>query len=196
MSRPERIRTTRVIFFAVLPLLISFPRLANAAEIEQVRFVDAYRLGRDTLELSNLGLMRYKGLLKAMVAGLYLPPGIAPTQALSDIPKRLEIEYFWSLRAKDIVKASDKLLADNVDETTLRKLRPQIERIHSLYEDVRPGDRYALTYLPGRGTFLSLNGKSKGMVPGADFAAAYFAIWLGQQPMDEGLKQQLLRPRP
>jgi hypothetical protein len=61
-----------------------------------------------------------------------------------------------------------------------------------LYRDVKPGDRYALTYVPGVGTELALNGTRLGTVAGADFAAAVFAIWLGPKAIDDSLKTQLL----
>jgi hypothetical protein len=64
--------------------------------------------------------------------------------------------------------------------------------MHALYRDVKPGDRCSLTYLPGVGTWLTLNGQILGTVAGAEFAAAYFAIWFGQQPMDASLKRKLL----
>jgi hypothetical protein len=57
---------------------------------------------------------------------------------------------------------------------------------------VKPGDRYALTYVPGVGTELTLNGSPLGTVAGADFASAVFAIWLGPKALDESLKTQLL----
>ena len=163
-----------------------------SAEIENVQFSEGYRIDGVTLKLNNVGLMRYKAVLKAMVAGLYITDVTPPDQVLTDVPKRLEIEYFWALKAADIVRASNELLAKNVDEQTVRKLRPQIDHMNSLYEDIQPGDRYALTYLPGRGTFLTLNGELKGKVPGADFASAYFSIWFGDSPMDKSLKRQLL----
>jgi hypothetical protein len=63
------------------------------------------------------------------------------------------------------------------------------------YRDVKPGDRYALTYIPGSGTELSFNGSPLVVIDGADFAAAYFSIWLGKRPLDPGLKDKLLRKR-
>jgi len=84
------------------------------------------------------------------------------------------------------------LLIDNVPAETLQALRSRIERLHALYENVKPGDRYSLTYIPGRGTELALNGDSKGTIEGADFATAYFAIWLGPKPLHAALKSQLL----
>ena len=65
-------------------------------------------------------------------------------------------------------------------------------KIDALYQDVEPGDRYALTYVPGAGTELAKNGEPLGVIPGADFASAYFAIWLGDDPIDASLRDQLL----
>ena len=70
--------------------------------------------------------------------------------------------------------------------------RPSLDRINALYRDVKPGDRYSLTYLPGRGTELALNGEPLGLIAGSDFASAYFSIWLGPKPLDAALKAQLL----
>ena len=61
-----------------------------------------------------------------------------------------------------------------------------------MYEDVKPGDRYSLTYIPGKGTELALNGEPKGIVEGSEFAAALFSIWLGKKPIDESFKKQIL----
>lgn len=66
------------------------------------------------------------------------------------------------------------------------------DRPPARYEDVKPGDRYALTYIPGRGTELSLNGLRKGVISGADFGRAYYRIWLGEHPIDASLRDQLL----
>jgi hypothetical protein len=47
--------------------------------------------------------------------------------------------------------------------------------------------------VPRRGTELSYNGKPLVLIEGADFASAYFAIWLGRNPIDKDLKKQLIR---
>jgi hypothetical protein len=61
-----------------------------------------------------------------------------------------------------------------------------------LYEDVQPGDRYSLTYIPGRGTELALNGVPKGIIRGAEFAEAVFSIWLGPEPINSSFKKQII----
>lgn len=165
---------------------------ATASTIEGVSFASTQRVGDTTLHLSCTGLLRYMTFLKGYVAGLYLADGARPDDVLSDVPKRLEISYFWSIKGSDFGPAGDKILAENVAAETVVGLRPRLDRINALYRDVKPGDRYALTYVPGRGTELSLNDQPLGTIEGADFAAAYFSIWLGKNPLDASLKSQLL----
>jgi hypothetical protein len=175
-----------------LLLITSAPRSSTAAEIEGVHFADQYRRDDVTLPLRCVGLLRYKVLFKGYVAGLYLGDGVAADQALADVPKRLELSYFWSIKGADFGEAGDAILARNLDPEALQRLRPRLEQINALYESVKPSDRYALTYVPGIGTELSLNGRRKGVIPGADFAAAYFRIWLGDDAIDLALRDQLL----
>ncbi|MGD9306309.1 MAG: chalcone isomerase family protein, partial [Desulfobacterales bacterium] len=112
--------------------------------------------------------------------------------ALSSVPKRLEVEYFHAIKGEDFGPATRKMIAKNVDDQTYRRLQPKIDLHTKMYEDVKPGDRYSLTYIPGRGTELALNGESKGTVEGSEFAAALFSIWLGKRPIDESFKKQIL----
>ena len=142
---------------AVILLLIgSAPRSGTAAEIEGVQFADQYQRDDVTLALHCVGLLRYKVVFKGYVAGLYLGPGVAAEEALADVPKRLELSYFWGIKGSDIGKAGDAILARNVDPDTLAQLRPRLDQMNALYETVNPGDRYALTYVPGLGTELAL----------------------------------------
>ena len=73
--------------------------------------------------------------------------------------------------------------------------RLELEEFNTFYQDVQPGDRYALTYRPGSGTELSLNGTPLGLIAGDDFAAAVFAIWLGTDPIDTDFRDALLGVR-
>jgi hypothetical protein len=105
----------------------------------------------------------------------------------------LEVEYFHAIKGEDFGPATNKVMAQNVDKETFERLRPRVEKHNALYKDVQPGDRYSLTYIPGKGTELKLNGSPLGTIEGADFAAALYAMWLGDKPMNKSFKQQLLR---
>jgi len=168
----------------------------RAAEIEGVRFVDRVSVGDSQLRLRGMGLLRHRIFLKGYVAALYLHEGFegeATSEAvLADVPRRLEIEYFWSINAGSFAEITRDGIARNVDEGTYRSLEDRIEQLNELYADVEPGDRYSLTYLPGIGTELALNGVSRGRVEGADFSSALFSLWIGERALDTPLRQQLL----
>jgi hypothetical protein len=169
---------------------------ARAAEIEGVQFVERLRVGDEELLLQGTGLLRYRVFIKGYVAALYLAESFVgkatPSAVLADVPRRLEIEYFWAIPAEKFAKATVEGISRNTDRATFERLRPRIDRLNTLYEDIELGDRYALTYLPGVGTELARNGRLLGVIEGADFSSALFAIWLGNQPLDESLRRQLL----
>lgn len=165
---------------------------ARAVEIEGVQFADRYRWQETELRLNGVGLLRYRVFVKGYVAALYLGEQVGPEQVLDRVPRRLEIEYFWSIPAARLSEAMFEGIARNVDAQTLERLRDTIKRFSALYEDVEPGDRYAITYVPGVGTELTLNGERKGLIEGDDFSAALFSIWLGERPLDATLRERLL----
>ncbi len=160
--------------------------------MDQVQFQDRLRAGSVMLRLSGAGTVYYKFVIKGLAAGLYLDEGVRPQDVLTDVAKRVEIEYFWALKGTTIAAVLEKPLAANLSAEKFAKLQDDIRRLHAAMVDVQPGDRYALTYLPGVGTWLSHNGKTLVTIPGAEFAASYFSIWFGEQPMDARLKRQLL----
>jgi len=165
---------------------------AGAAEIADVRFEKQYTAPEKDLELKGVGLLRYLGMFKVYAGAFYLEEGASLDEALANRAKRIEVQYLRSIKGEEFGPATVEMMKKNVDEATIEKLRQQIEYHNSLYEDVEPGDRYALTYIPGKGTELALNGEPKGVVEGADFATALFSIWIGQEPIDESFKRQIM----
>lgn len=185
-------KSRAVVYLATLALILSiFTFPLNAAEIEGIHFNDTFIAENTKLRLTGVGLLRYWGF-KAYVGALYLEEEASIDNIMSDRAKRIELEYFRSIKGKDFGPATNQSIAKNVDSKTFNRLHPQIEFHNSLYQDVQPGDRYSLTYVPGRGTELALNGEPKGIIEGAEFAAAVFSIWLGPKPMNETFKKQLL----
>jgi hypothetical protein len=167
----------------------------SAARIEGVDFADETTVADTTLPLRGVGLLVYRWVIDAYVAALYLPADVASAQALSDVPKRLEIEYFWAIDAEDFGPAADTILRRQFDEKTRAPLSERIDRMNAAYRGVAPGDRYANAYAPGRGTTRLWNGEERVTIPGADFAAVYFAVWLGDDPLDASLRRQLLEAK-
>lgn len=164
---------------------------AASVDVGGARFVTRIESTTEPLVLKGSGILRWKALIRAYAAALYLPSDVSTESALDDVPKRLEIEYFWAIEGPDFGRAADRLLGDRLGSEGVAPLRTRLDALHQSYESVEPGDRYALTYRPGVGTELSKNGRSLTVIPGSDFASAYFGLWLGDQPIDSRLRDDL-----
>jgi hypothetical protein len=57
---------------------------------------------------------------------------------------------------------------------------------------MKSGDEAFMTYVPGTGTTLEINGKALGTIEGRDFARALMAVWLGDKPPDTNLRKGVL----
>lgn len=143
-------------------------------------------------ELMGHGAFRWKRLVHAYDASLHAGAGSKRGALLAGAPLRLEIHYRREFSAPDIVSGGDALLKRNVTAETWKALQPRLAQLNRAYLDVKPGDRYTLTWVPDKGTTLRLNGKALVTVEGADFALAYFRIWLGEEPISTPLRDQLL----
>lgn len=180
---------TRTLLFT---LLIFQPMNAAALTVGGVTFQESVSIENRQLPLRGAALLRWLNIFKVYVAALYLPESGAPYDALADIPKRLEISYLVSIPGPDFGKGAEAILERNNSPEVLARLRDRIDQLNSVYRDVKPGDRYALTYVPGQGTELSYNGQPLITIEGADFAAAYFGIWLGKDPIDLEMRSRLI----
>jgi hypothetical protein len=176
-----------LIFFYGLSLTSTHSR-----EVAGVFFEDFVNAEYVTLSKRGEGLFRYLGLFRAYAGALYLEDGKPTEKVLSNSAKRLELEYFIDIKGDDFGPVTTKLLARNIDPESLAALKDRIKKLNSLYEDVKPGDRYSLTFIPGKGTELALNGEPKGIIEGDDFAPAIYSIWLGKNPISIPFKNQLL----
>jgi hypothetical protein len=193
---PSSTKTRHCACIIVLLLAITIlPLPVQALTVENVTFADSVTIGGTPVPLHNAALLRYLKFIKAYVAALYLPEGVPAENVLSDVPKRLELNYLVSIKGPDFGKGAEPTLKLNQSPAELARLRSRIDRINAIYRDVKPGDRYTLTYQPGRGTELALNGTPLTVIEGADFAAAYFGIWLGRDSIDDRLKRDLLKGR-
>src|SRR5262249_25670026 len=68
----------------------------------------------------------------------------------------------------------------------------RIAQFSALIPDVKKGDTLSFTWRPGTGVEVALNDKTRGSVPGDDFARTLFTLWFGPKPGDENLKRGML----
>ena len=177
---------------AAIFLILFTASSLNAARIEGIYFKNSYDIQGRTLTLRGTALLRYMVFIKAYVGAFYLDQNYPAGEIFNDVAKRLELSYFHAIPAADFAKSTKIMIEKNVTAEKFKTLLPYIEQMNALYKDVKPGDSYAATYIPGIGTELALNGKQLGIVAGLDFANAYFSIWIGEHPIDKEFRDRLL----
>ncbi|MDF1536742.1 MAG: chalcone isomerase family protein [bacterium] len=178
----------------VLALLLSAAWLpaASAAELAGVTLDDSITIGSNEVALAGMGI-RTKTFLKVKVyvAGLYMEnPGSDAGQIIgSDQAKAMVMQFLYKEVEGEKLQEAWR---EGFDANTLSPtddLKKRMDRFVSLFtESALKDEKYIFAYEPGKGTTISLKGKVRATIPGADFAGALMAIWFGEKMGDGGLK--------
>ena len=145
------------------------------------------------LTLRGTAVLRYMIFIRAYEGAFYLDRDKPVQNALDDqAARKLVLRYFHAIKAPDFADATTEMIRRNVDADLFSALLPGLEQFNALYKDVRPGDYYTATYIPGAGLELSLNGEKLGIADDPGFAAAFFSIWIGKNPIDKTFRNRLL----
>lgn len=106
---------------------------------------------------------------------------------------KLTFTYTRSLGRDLLVEQGMRILRNAHDPDVLASFQKQLDALNAAYVDVEPGDRYTITAVPGRGTWLHLNEKELFFVEDSDFGLWYLSIWLGDAPMSVSFRDALLQ---
>lgn len=170
---------------------------AGTSEVAGVRFPDTIQVEGRELRLNGMGLRTWGFFFHVYVAGLYLehPARDPGTVLATDEVKQIRLSMVRGLDHSDIASGIEEGFEKN-SKAALPALQPRLDRLSAMFPDVVAGDEIALTYVPGAGTTVTARGVAKGVIEGKDFADALFAVWLGPDPVQDGLKQALLHGGP
>jgi hypothetical protein len=166
--------------------------VALAGEAAGVKMPDTIAIEGKTLKLNGIGL-RKKMLFKVYVAGLYVetPSKDAAKVVSSDEVKSITLHILRGLSGNQIGEAISDGFWHN-SKAQMGLLTDRLQKLTGMFPAVVDGDLLVLTYVPGKGTAVSVKGAEKGVIEGKDFADALFAVWLGNNPVQEDLKKALL----
>jgi len=163
---------------------------AYGKECKGVNFPEQAQVDGTNLTLNGLGL-RQATMLKVnvYVAALYVakPSNDANAILASNTPKELILQFVRNVSASDLNKAWDEGF-----DKQLSAFKDHLATLKSWMTDMKTGDRLIFVHKPGAGVQVDVNGAVKGTIKGDDFAKTFFAIWLGANPPNPGLKAGLL----
>lgn len=171
---------------------LTFCCAAFAKEVAGVQFPQTVSVEGKTLSLNGAGL-RTKLIFKVYAAGLYVetPSHDAAQLLVSDQIKRVEMRMLRDLEKGKIIEAIEAGFEKNA-KAQLPALKDRLARFTAQISDLKEGQGLVLTYVPGKGTAVAVTGGKETFVEGKDFSDALFSVWLGKEPVDGGLKKELL----
>jgi hypothetical protein len=178
----------------LLALLSLQAAVATAAVVKDVTIPDTVEVGGRVLRLNGTGI-RSKFFVDVYAAALHVttPSPQAATLIAADEPKRMVMHFLHSkVESGKINDAWREGFQANA-APSLPALQERLDRFTGFFtQDLLRGDTVVFTYLPGEGTLVEVKGTLRGTIQGEDFMRALFSVWLGESPVDKGLKKGLL----
>jgi hypothetical protein len=172
---------------------------AQGVEIAGVQLPDKTTVsaGGPEIVLNGAGI-RTKFFVKVYAAGLYLEKKSSTPAAVLALagPKRVSMHLLRDVSAKQILDALHEGVDANNSAPAREKLKPQLDALDAVMTGMGPikkGDVVTLDYVPGSGTVVTVNAQPKGKaIPGNALYDALLRVWLGDDPVQDDLKKELL----
>src|SRR5512137_2040487 len=194
-SRSHKETPMRKILAAML--LTAATALAQAVEVEGVKFEPTVQVGGQPLQLNGAGV-RTRLMFKVYAAGLYVPQKSNSPAALlaQQGPRRVAIGMLRNVDAETFAGSLNDGLKANLNEKQLAGFKAQIDALNANLKSVgeaKKGDQINFEFVPDTGTRIVVNGQPRGAaIPGEDFFEGVLRIWIGEKPADADLKKAML----
>lgn len=175
----------RQLFFCLM-LMVSITAHANEAErLKQAGFPAQV----EGLTLKNQAVLNYLWA-DVYAAALYAPAGLNARHAWDQqTALRLTLYYFRDIDRSDVIKAATTTLER---QQANARIKPELNKLHASFRNIRSGDRYALDFHPGRGLKLEINEQEVFSSRDDELARAYLGIWLAPEGLSDSLRGRLL----
>ncbi len=181
----------------VLTALLAYPPAIPVPDsirtVSGVSLPESIEVEGHTLVLNGMAL-RKKFVVGVYVAGLYLAEKSTSADAIvgADAPRRMVMHFKHDVDKKKLCEGWDDGLKNNTPDATA-EVQEQFKELCGYMVDIKDGESFTFTYLPGQGTRIEVKGELKGTIPGKDFADALLRCWIGPKPgPGEGFKKKIL----
>lgn len=179
-------------YLILLLLVVMLPSLASAGwKLKGQEFPKSHNLVEEKLDLQGVGV-KTLFMMRVFIAGFYLNKPMTDKEALGDVPKHLSVKFYAGFSSSQFVNYTINRMKVNLSKAEFKAVSDRFLLLKEYFPNISKGDEMSLSYVPGRGTIIALNGVERGAIPGVDFGKAVFATWIGPRPFDHIVKSQIL----
>ena len=182
----------------LVALLAVIAMPAQAKEVAGVDMPDTMDAGGTQLVLNGAGVRTKRIVMNVdiYVGGLYLQERSSDAKAIiaADEPMAMKLHMVSKLITSERMEEATTEGFDNATGGNTAPIQQHIDAFMAVFkEKIVPDDVFDIAYVPEQGVVVHKNGKPSGVVDGGlPFKQALFAIWLGDKPAHEGLRDGML----
>jgi len=183
----------KILFIGFMLLLFMSVHI-SAKEVAGINLPETLKAGQDELILNGAGTRTF--FFKSIYVGaLYLKHPTTDASAIIDgnIPMAIKLHIVSSLITS---KKMEKATREGFEKSTggqMAAIQEQIESFINVFKDqIKVDDVYDIIFIPEEGIKVYKNGEFKASASGIAFKKALFGIWLGNDPVQDHLKNAML----
>ena len=185
-----------------LAALAALPPAGQAADVVEPRTKVSFPEGQDGMTLLGTGV-RTKTFLKVKVYAIafYVSDTALSGRLAKFRGRTADPEFYRELVTGDFPKqvvmtfvrdATAEQVRDAFYESLPGVDRARLDVFSSHFGAPREGDSYVVRWAPGGVLEVTAAGQTKAPIKDKAFATAVFAIWLGEKPIQEDIKRDLV----
>ncbi|TDT43089.1 chalcone isomerase-like protein [Halospina denitrificans] len=179
----------------ILFCMFSVTAQAESREIAGVEIPDTITVDGNELKFNGGGI-RSKWFMSLYVGSLYLPEETDnPDEVIGgEQPMAITLDIVSGMITSERMTDATIEGFENATSGNMEPIQEDVDAFMKNFEkEIKEGDHFRIAYLPEEGVVVYRNGEKTGTVKGGmDFKQALFAIWLGDSPAQESVKQAML----
>lgn len=199
MMREKHSSRQWLLAFMLASTMASFPA-AEAREAMTIAGVSVPAVAQQSagpLQLNGAGLRR-KFMLKVYVASFYTAKPVRTFQeaASPKLARRLQLHFMRDVSGKEMSEVLVKAISATSTPSEVGAASLGIAKLGEMVsarKSLKAGDTFIIDWIPGEGTRLGINGQLESFViTEPEFNVTLLRVFLGQKPIDDDLKAELL----
>jgi len=178
--------------------LSCLPLLASALTIDGVEIPKVIPASSEhaELKLNGASMRILYGVVDTYIGKLYVENPTTDPDALiaADEYKRMVFHTVLKrVSGRRMATALYEALQLNTTPEEAKVLESRIQQVIEMFDTrFKKGEDGYIEWVPGKGSRIVVKGEVKGIVPGKDLNDAILRIWIGENPVGDAFKKQVL----
>lgn len=190
------IRISQCLYSMLLLVMLPLPSMALTIDGYEIPQIIPATSQHAELKLNGASMRILYGVVDTYIGKLYVENPVTDAAAIiaADEYKRMVFQVALKrVSGRRMATALYEALQLNTTREEASRLESRILQIVEMFDvRLRKGEVGYIEWVPGMGSRVVVAGEEKGIIPGKDLNDAILRIWIGDNPVGETFKRQVL----